>query len=145
LMSLAVLVTSTRRMLLEAQRKLATNRQERGDRMGVEDGKNRVTWMRYSPRRRTGWQDNPSFKPSAWWPKVGHVRRSSWQHQWASSREAGWSMTTKTAPLMVERRARRVRQVWIREMSVSEPSDEASKFRSDDTKTRVYTLLWEWA
>ena len=46
--------------------------------------------------------------------------------------------------VMVKRRAIRARQVWIREMSESDPSDEASKLTLDDTKTGVFTLLWEW-
>ena len=45
---------------------------------------------------------------------------------------------------MVKRRAIRARQVWIREMSESYPSDEASKLTLDDTKTGVFTLFWEW-
>ena len=45
---------------------------------------------------------------------------------------------------MVKRRAIRARQVWIREMSVSDPLGEASKLTLDDTKTGVFTLLWEW-
>jgi hypothetical protein len=44
--------------------------------------------------------------------------------------------------VMVKRRAIRARQVWIKEMSASYPLDEASK-RLDDTKTGVFTLLWE--
>ena len=43
----------------------------------------------------------------------------------------------------VKRRAIRARQVWIREMSESYPSDEASKLTLDDTKTGVFTLFWE--
>jgi len=45
--------------------------------------------------------------------------------------------------VMVKRRAIRARQVWIREMSASYPLDEASKLTLDDTKTGVFTLLWE--
>ena len=44
---------------------------------------------------------------------------------------------------MVKRRAIRARQVWIREMSASDPSEEASKLTLDDTKTGVSTLLRE--
>jgi hypothetical protein len=43
--------------------------------------------------------------------------------------------------VMVKRRAIRARQVWVREMSASYPL-EASK-RLVDTKTGVFTLLWE--
>jgi len=43
---------------------------------------------------------------------------------------------------MVKRRGIRSRQVWIKEMSASEPSTKRRK-EVDDTKTRVCTRLWD--